>query len=452
VGVLGFSLAFIALVAGAVKCVRDGSTTGFYISGFSLFYLFEAIDLLVPGMLVIAFDLNSSSPFQPLFSNDEKALALVVASVSFLLFMIGYSRSGSVQAIRSDPLPVLVNVRRLIILNVIFGGLVLIHFANLVYFYGGVSNYIESMSIWRYGRIYQDKTAFDRILDLIGSVSRFASFVLISNLYCFRHKVNSKLIIYGALLFAICVSLATFYRGTLLLFFLMLASAEQYRIQNGAKQFASRSAAANYKKGQFRKLASLSIVGVILFTIYGALRSFLGSNARDEVQSSGGEAFASELGRLIDHGGFYSLTHILSTFDKANLLYGESIYSTLFFRFIPRNFWPSKPLNYGAYDINNVLGYPGTTQAAITIPGELFANFGLLGVGAGMLLVGYLLSKFQDLSRSRRLDLFHTSTVASLVISIGWFSTTGFSSWLYSVFVIYFIYISRFRFVNRRYN
>jgi len=61
--------------------------------------------------------------------------------------------------------------------------------------------------------------------------------------------------------------------------------------------------------------------------------------------------------------------------------------------FIPRGLWPGKPpLSIGGWYAMEVLGWTGDgrSEAAVTLPGDFYLNFGLIGVAAGMLLFGFM--------------------------------------------------------------
>jgi hypothetical protein len=61
-----------------------------------------------------------------------------------------------------------------------------------------------------------------------------------------------------------------------------------------------------------------------------------------------------------------------------------------FLGFIPRAIWPAKPvLSIGGWYAVTVLGWePGKGEAAVTLPGDFYLNFGIVGVFGGMLGYG----------------------------------------------------------------
>ena len=47
---------------------------------------------------------------------------------------------------------------------------------------------------------------------------------------------------------------------------------------------------------------------------------------------------------------------------------------------IPRAIYKSKPEWYGIDDITTGMGWPSSSQSAVTMPGETYANFGWFGL------------------------------------------------------------------------
>jgi hypothetical protein len=68
-----------------------------------------------------------------------------------------------------------------------------------------------------------------------------------------------------------------------------------------------------------------------------------------------------------------------------------------FLWFVPRALWPAKPrLSIGGWYAVKVLGWGEGPEAAVTLPGDFYLNFGVAGVFAGMLAYGLLLRVFYN--------------------------------------------------------
>jgi len=91
---------------------------------------------------------------------------------------------------------------------------------------------------------------------------------------------------------------------------------------------------------------------------------------------------------------------------------------------VPRPLWPGKPERYGAEEVTRRMGWPITTQSAITMPGELYANFGFLGLP----LVAALGLLFRAVYRRRRhpkLLFVYAFFVPHAVLLTHWMSSSG---------------------------
>jgi hypothetical protein len=88
--------------------------------------------------------------------------------------------------------------------------------------------------------------------------------------------------------------------------------------------------------------------------------------------------------------------------DKTgNTLHGEDL-RDFFYAFIPRIIWPQKPLlgNRGGWFYREVLGYGGKSADSMTVPGNFYLNYGIIGVPIGFLILGFLLKIITMLSIS----------------------------------------------------
>jgi hypothetical protein len=98
----------------------------------------------------------------------------------------------------------------------------------------------------------------------------------------------------------------------------------------------------------------------------------------------------------IAYGGF--LADVIGVVDAGvvHRQHGATLWPG-FLWFIPRAIWPTKPtLSIGGWYALTVLGWPEGPQAAVTVPGDLYLNFGMLGVFGGMLGYGLLLRLLYD--------------------------------------------------------
>jgi len=98
-------------------------------------------------------------------------------------------------------------------------------------------------------------------------------------------------------------------------------------------------------------------------------------------------------------GRFYGTDSFMVVLDAAHegypLQWGGTLADLLYF-YVPRALWPGKPESYALTFGREFLGATsnaGETFFTPTLPGELYLNFGVVGVLAGGLLMGSLLRK-----------------------------------------------------------
>ena len=97
---------------------------------------------------------------------------------------------------------------------------------------------------------------------------------------------------------------------------------------------------------------------------------------------------------------------VIDTFgDPARWLWGRSLYGVLTMP-IPRSIWPNKPYGLGIGAAVDQGTPEGTVSAAPTLPAELFANVGLLGVIVGMAGLCFVARRIDRLGRSTSGDPF----------------------------------------------
>jgi hypothetical protein len=123
-----------------------------------------------------------------------------------------------------------------------------------------------------------------------------------------------------------------------------------------------------------------------------ALAATIGETDADGIKQS-----RERLIQRVGYGGF--LADVIGVVDAGVLdqQHGATLWPGLLW-FIPRSVWPAKPtLSIGRWYAAAVLGWgPGLSEAAVTVPGDLYLNFGIGGVFVGMLGYGAVLRLLYD--------------------------------------------------------
>ncbi|MGQ9765707.1 MAG: hypothetical protein ACUVRI_12660 [Armatimonadota bacterium] len=158
-----------------------------------------------------------------------------------------------------------------------------------------------------------------------------------------------------------------------------------------------------------RKVVVMStIIVVILLPLF--LFTFLGIDAyRQKVSRQGvdldvlvysfreviARGFEVDLDRFYQRLAYGSmLSNVVGAVDSGIVDFqrGRTLWPA-FVWFVPRALWPGKPVaSIGGWYATTVLGWsPGGGEAAVTLPGDFYLNFGIPGVLVGMFLYGLVL-------------------------------------------------------------
>jgi hypothetical protein len=218
---------------------------------------------------------------------------------------------------------------------------------------------------------------------------------------------------------AMALAMSTFLRGTVLTCAITLIFAEAMRRRSLVVRLdAPRSV------GRRSRLLFVTLIAVF-FSIYafGAVRdSFRG------VASSAGDAnMELTVPTFLTAGhGLLGLSHITSEYGNTTQHILGATYIDMLLLPIPRSIYTSKPEWYGIDDITRGMGWPASTQSAVTMPGEAFANFGFFGLLVAIpfgLMFGWFHS-FSRVSQTRYLLL--GPVIFFQVVSVAnWMSFTG---------------------------
>lgn len=156
---------------------------------------------------------------------------------------------------------------------------------------------------------------------------------------------------------------------------------------------------ANYKKLRFTFIRFLGILIVIaLFLFLGTVRS---SIIRNESLNSS-QALLETLTSNEFTYPFFTLSFEIekNLNNEQKLLYGKTIFIDSFLIFIPRDFYPEKPLSLGTMFKKDNFGDDGIGFAYTPVT-EFYKNFGGLGPAFIYFVIGMLIVRLQNRSDQR---------------------------------------------------
>lgn len=105
-------------------------------------------------------------------------------------------------------------------------------------------------------------------------------------------------------------------------------------------------------------------------------------------------SYASDIYRLKDMDVFDTLVHSIWLMERKSYLLGENLMAILLF-FVPRSFWPEKPVVGGLVVGEDLYlnSLAGTDNLSFFLGGDLYMDFGYIGVVLGFVVVGLLWKK-----------------------------------------------------------
>jgi hypothetical protein len=411
-----------------------------------LFLIYGALDIFLPAAVFLVTNPPSLTDWIVPLRKDEIASSTLVYVASLSLFAAGYFfASGRADPGGTDASDEEVSLK--VKIGYVYVGLVvsaswyLLHQFIQVQQAGSFDAYLADKFRERFRPdIFTTKGPVDFIFNQFAPSMLPIFLVLVGILFFFRHR-HGRSVLWGWILPAIAwtLTLTTFYRGYQLNFFLSLAFIETCRLR-AAKRHPElgleRTGQTRERSLMAPRTKVLAAIAVLVFLLYGAYRQYNSSFQYGDPVSIG-EAVTDQGGELVRGWGVVGLSSILSAYPESDSRLGGSSIATTFFMPIPRPLWPGKPERYGAEEVTRRMGWPSTTQSAITMPGELYANFGLLGIP----LVAAFGFAFRALYRRRhhpKLLFVYAFFVPHSVLLTHWMSSTGLmtSVTLYALSVV----------------
>ena len=235
----------------------------------------------------------------------------------------------------------------------------------------------------------------------------------------FFEQARSKRARFTWFLCGLVVSGLRLFRGSVLVYLLAIAVLEQETIHRLGSRFAR-----SLKEGRTRRrIYAFVAIGVVLFTGYGIVRNVLTSRS-GHAEISYTEALFVEADRAIRGEGLVGLASILDFYPRnGDFFHGKTIGDMLLLP-VPRVIWTSKPSWYGMSDITLRMGWPGGTGSPVSMPGELYANFGYPGILL-MFVYGLIFGAFATFAHNPRLRFLYALILLPAMLTTFWMGFTG---------------------------
>jgi len=240
---------------------------------------------------------------------------------------------------------------------------------------------------------------------------------------------------------AVVLALTTFYRGSILLtlggFLFVEFVRRRSRAVSGQSDRGGRvECGLKWRGARWRRAVVVGAAVVTMtFVSYGVLRDALGTAAWGGSLEVGAGTSVASLWRQVSQGaGLVGMAWINREYGRDVPLWLVESYLDALTLPVPRALYPSKPERPGLLKITTALGEPESTQSAVTIPGEAFANFGYWGLLLGPVFGMVFALLFRLAGRPGTPEFFLYPGVVFYVIFVGnWMSLTGIMNQLPSL-------------------
>lgn len=413
----------------------------------TIFLGMAVIDVFLPGLLFLCFGMLKQPEWREPLEDEGLIAALLVFTASILCFAGGYfycaRRGWRTHVSQSRPVvhATALNLRLVYLALCVSGTWYLWTLLVNVSTAGSFSAYLTNMLITRWK---PEATEFSNIYEFVftrvGS-SMMTVFLTIVGMLFFYRKTYHHEVLWGVVLPCVgwLFTLTTFFRGSQLAYCVALVAVETIRLKSLPRARIPKQPRETIRgllAGNYRKILGLTLLGILLFVAYGTARNYYSSQVGDAVGISTTESVRFEGERFIRGESLISLASIMAFYpQKGDYLYGKTLLD-MSLLFIPRYLWASKPEWYGIDDITRGMGWAETTQNAVTMPGELYANFGLVGIplmaGFGAIFGGFYTYRYDPHFR-----FVYAFVFLPCMLVVFWMSYTGLINSLAHVPIIW---------------
>jgi hypothetical protein len=425
-----FLMLFSALLA--LTCVLLAALaygrTGELLTPWTLFLGMSFIDFYVPAALFFPVGL-ALPPWLSLLARDVAMPAVLLFTIGAAFFGWGYHRADGMLDSPSGHhtfKPVKWKVA------LVATGAIVLLFSPLVASVldaGGLQPYLAGRLVDRFAQPASGTGWIGFAVSLRGALLP-VTMAMAGVAFGVRHKWRT--LGYALPVLAAAAAATTLSRGSLLTLLLGLAIIEHARLTDLAGVDIERASRTTWRANS-RILAACAL-GVLLFVGYGTARNYVTAEAYAG-SATVENAATGELARFVRGEGFIGLLAVMDAYPRdVQFMGGRTILDMLRLP-VPRAMWPGKPAWYGIDDITRAMGWPASTQSAVTMPGELYANFAWWGVPL-MWLYGW----FFGLTRGCRSDpvfrYLYAFIFVPMILPTFWMAFTGFVNQLVPVPVV----------------
>ena len=406
------------------------------------------IDTFIPSILWSIYGNNDLAPWLKDFTSTEVAWGILYYSIfyiimfSIMMFFAQGSQVRWLQSFRKNNYFIKSRINFFIIFT---GSIFLIGLLYEINSYGGFTEWLFYKFTFRFDPTPRGRNLLEVFLITIPWRSLFNSLVFLGFLY--RHKFKQPKL-YGVFLplVGIIFALSTSFRGSILIFLLGLFFMENIRIYIHKKEKYSSLFGIGKETINNPRYYVFAVTVITAFLAYGAIRGAY----VDQVLDRQSDERTSVVYKVLNQGsGIQGVSGIMRRYGHdLDFLMGKTYIDMLLLP-IPRAIYKSKPEWYGIDDITTGMGWPSSSQSAVTMPGEAYANFGWFGLFVAV-LYGVFFGLFLKFINSR--GGVYTTLYASVIIPVifvsNWMAFTGIMNMFFTTLFllgILFLINTKFR-------
>lgn len=415
-----------------------------------IYLTLSMIDTFIPSILWAVYGDENLPPWLNSFENVELSWGMLYYSIFYIIMfstMMIFAKASQARWLVSYRADNGYIESRIYILILITGSL---FFASLVYeinSYGGFTEWLFNKFTLRFNPTVRNRNLLEVFLITMPWRSLFNALVFLAFFY--RYKFNRPQL-YGVLLplVGVIFALSTSFRGSILIFLLGLFFMENIRIYIHKKEKYKSPFGVGVETMHKLKYYLFAFTVIGSFLAYGALRGAY----VDEVLDRYSPDQQSTIYKVFSQGsGIQGISAVMRRYgEDLDFLMGKTYIDMLLLP-IPRVIYTSKPEWYGIDDITTGMGWPSSSQSAVTMPGEAYANFGwfgqLIAVVYGMafgLFLRYINNK------GGIYIVLYASVIIPMIFVSNWMAFTGIMNMFFlTVFLVLMLWAINVRVVRK---
>ncbi len=400
-----------------------------YFGTIQILLILSIFDTAIPGVLWSIFGSNSNVYWKNDLNEFELVNGMLFYICFYLLILLFYYVTSILNKSKLIERSLVINEKYFLKISIFLISLWSITLMLQIKSDGGVSEYFIKKAVMRWSGGLEEvgnKNFIQNILNYFkwDFIINGITLLGIYNLKKFKYKFFWKY-----LLPSLCIIIAalTFFRGaivTVMIGFFFIS-------------YINRDKDKKFKL----KLSTLITIGIAiaLFFTYSLTRDSLNREYKnsEEIVDKGSYFY-----HLFSQGaGIEAVSHITSRYgNDLDFFYGKTYLDMLYLP-IPRSIYTSKPEWYGIDDITRKMGWAESTQSAVTMPGEAYANFGWFGLLLAP-FYGVFFSKLTNfISRDNSpLFIIYPSLVINGVMVSNWMAFTGIMNQVITFIILYFLF------------